>query len=313
MRTLLIGILAIVLAIACNKRQTAEPTPFAQQTPFATPTEAADALVDAASVDDVRKLLAILGPSAKDLIASADPVQDKSRASAFAAKAREKKSIEVAPDDPSRATLVVGRDDWPLPIPLVRIDDKWYFDSEAGREEILARRIGANELDVLAILRRYVDAQREYASKTHGDPHVNQYAQKVVSSPGKQDGLAWRAPDGTWAGPLGPTAAQAIEQGYREKEPYHGYFFKTLHGQGPSARLGTLDYVVDGAMIGGFGMVAWPADHGVTGIQTFIVSYDGVVYQKDLGPGTGTIAPAMDRYDPDASWRRADEEAAGGT
>ena len=186
-------------------------------------------------------------------------------------------------------------------------DGKWHFDSAAGHDELLKRRIGANELDVITICRGYVEAQQRYASETHDGSGVNQYAQRIISTPGKHDGLAWQNADGTWGGPVGRRVATAIEQGYAAKEPFHGYYFKTLKGQGPSARLGKLDYVVGGAMIGGFALVAWPVEYGVTGIQTFIVSYDGIVYQKDLGPQTPTLAAAMDRYDPDDTWKRTDD------
>ena len=184
--------------------------------------------------------------------------------------------------------------------PSCRID-------RVGRDEILLRRIGANELEVITICRGYVEAQQEYASEVHDGSGVNQYAQRIISTQGKHDGLAWRDPDGTWSGPVGSAVARAIERGHAERKPFHGYYFKLLKGQGPSARLGQLDYVVDGAMIGGFGLAAWPAEYAVTGVQTFIVSYDGVVYQKDLGPSTPAVATAMDRYNPDETWQPTDD------
>ncbi len=296
---------AIALSIACTSQPAKSPEPhaFGEQKAFSTPQDAAQALIKAASVYDVPALLAILGPDAEDLVASDDPVQDRSRAAAFVAKAREKNAVEVDPGDPARATLVVGSDEWPLPIPIVSVEGNWYFDSAAGRDEMLRRRIGANELDVISICRGYVEAQREYASEIHDGAAVNQYAQRIISTEGKHDGLAWRNPDGTWGGPVGSSVARAIEQGYAERKPFHGYYFKVLEGQGPSARLGQLDYFIDGAMIGGFALVAWPAEYRVTGVKTFIVSYDGIVYQKDLGPNTPAIVAAMDRYDPDKTWK----------
>jgi hypothetical protein len=190
----------------------------------------------------------------------------------------------------------------------VKRDTEWYFDSKAGKQEILARRIGENELNAITICRGFDEAQHEYASEIHDNSGVNQYAQKIISTPGKHDGLAWQNPDGTWGGPVGEGVAKAIAEGYSNRtQPLHGYYFKILKGQGPAARLGQLDYVINGVMIGGFGLVAWPADYRVTGVQTFIVSYDGVVYQKDLGPDTTKIAEAMERYNPDKTWRETDD------
>ena len=294
-------------------QQPPKPSTAAAQTPlpsgqaFATPKEAADALIQAASNFDVPALLKILGKGSEDIVASKDTTQDKNRALAFAAKAKEKEEVVIDPKNKAAANLGVGNDDWPFPVPIVQRNGKWYFDTEAGNDEILRRRIGANELEVIAICRGYDDAQQEYARQIHDNSGVNQYAQRIVSSPGKHDGLAWQNPDGTWGGPVGEGAAKAIAEGFAQGEPFHGYYFKVLKGQGPAARLGTLDYAVEGAMIGGFAMVAWPAEYRVTGVQTFIVSWDGVVYQKDLGPDTAKIASAMERYDPDKTWQETDD------
>jgi len=186
----------------------------------------------------------------------------------------------------------------------------WYFDSKRGHDEILFRRIGANELDAIQICRGFVDAQKEYASEVHDNSGVNQYAQKVISTPGKHDGLYWKNDDGTTGGPIGEPIARAIEEGYSpgKTSGYHGYYFKVLRGQGPAARLGQLDYVVEGVMIGGFALVAFPAEYRVTGAKSFMVSYDGIVYEKDLGPDTARIAQSMERYNPDKSWHRTDDE-----
>lgn len=185
---------------------------------------------------------------------------------------------------------------------------KWFFDTKAGREEVLFRRIGSNELDAIEICRGYVDSQFEYAEEKHDNAEVNQFAQKIISTPGKRDGLAWRKPDGTWEGPIAEGIAKALEQGYASKEkPYHGYYFKILKGQGPNAPLGQMDFVINGAMIGGFALAAAPADYRVTGVKTFIVSYEGIVYQKDLGPDTLKIFKDMELYDPDKTWRRTDD------
>ena len=213
------------------------------------------------------------------------------------------------PKDANRAIVTVGNDQFPLPIPIVKNNGKWSFDTKAGREEILNRRIGSNELDAIAICRGYVEAQHEYAQEKHDGAKVNQYAQRIISSPGKHDGLAWQNADGTWGGPVGEGIARAIERGYTEKsEPFRGYYFKVLKGQGPSARMGRMDFVVDGAMITGFALAAAPAQHRVTGVKTFIVGPDGVVYEKDLGPDTLTQFQAMDRYDPDKSWKPTDDD-----
>jgi hypothetical protein len=278
------------------------------QKAFANPEQAADTLIAAADQFDVPSLEQLFGPGGNDFVASADPVADKQASLAFAAEAHEKKSVEVDPKNPNRATLVVGSEEWPFPIPIVKRSGKWYFDTKAGHEEILARRIGANELDAITICRGYVEAQLEYASQVHDDSVVYQYAQRVISTPGKHDGLAWQNSDGHWEGPVGEAVAKALAEGYAEKKPFHGYYFRLLKGQGSAARLGTLNYLIEGAMIGGFAIVAWPAAYGSTGIQTFIISYDGVLYQKDLGTNTSTIASAMELYNPDKTWQSTSDE-----
>jgi Protein of unknown function (DUF2950) len=291
-----------------ESKQTAAPATFATQKGFASPKEAADALVQAADQFDVPTLKEILGPDGEALVTSKDTVEDKNRAAAFAAEAKKNLTVSTDSKNPNHATLIVGNEDWPLPIPIVKRDTKWYFDSKAGKQEILARRIGENELNAITICRGFDEAQQEYASEIHDNSGVNQYAQKIISTPGKHDGLAWQNPDGTWGGPVGEGVAKAIAEGYSSRtQPLHGYYFKVLKGQGPAARLGQLDYVIQGAMIGGFGLVAWPAEYRVTGVQTFIVSYDGVVYQKDLGPDTTKTAEAMERYNPDKTWRETDD------
>jgi hypothetical protein len=301
---------ASTLGCAAPAGETARPaSPAAtSQATFDTPEEAADALIAAARDFDVAELVGILGPDGRDLVTTVDRDQDRIRAGEFAARAQREKRVVVDPNDPERATLFVGIEQWPLPIPIVKTEGRWRFDTAAGRDEISRRRIGANELDVIGICRGYDEAQQEYASTRHDDRTVHQYAQRIISTPGKQDGLAWQNADGSWGGPVGEGVARAVAEGFEKGEPYHGYYFKVLTGQGPSAPLGQLDYMIDGAMIGGFALVAWPADHGVTGVQTFIVSYDGVVFQKDLGPDTEKIASAMERYDPDESWTPTEDD-----
>ncbi len=280
-------------------------TPPAQQKGFASAKQAADALILAAKNYDLPALKEMFGPSGTDFISSADPVQDRNLVAAFAAKAGEKSAVTTDPKNPARATLVVGNDDWPMPVPIVRIGGTWYFDSQAGRKEILLRRIGANELDAIQVCRGFVEAQRNYATEIHDDSGIHVYAQHLISTPGKHDGLAWKNEDGTWGGPVGEVVAKAVEQGYTERgEPFHGYYFKILKGQGPAAPLGQLDFVVEGVMIGGFALAAAPAEYRATGIQTFIVSHDGIVFQKDLGPETLEHFKSMERYNPDKTWRR---------
>jgi hypothetical protein len=281
-----------------------------QQKQFDTPKQAADALIQVAGNFDPAAAKEILGPDSDDIIASEDPVQDKNRAAAFAEKAKEKNSIEMDKKDPNRAILLVGNDDFPLPIPIVRRKGKWSFDTKVGREEILNRRIGANELNAIQVCLGFVEAQKEYAAEKHDDSKVNQYAQRIISTPGKHDGLAWQNPDGTWGGPVGEEAAKALEEGYSagQGKPYHGYYFKVLKGQGPAAPLGQIDFVVKEAMIGGFALAAAPAQYRVTGVQTFMVSHDGVVYEKDLGPDTLKIFQGMDRYNPDNTWKVTEDD-----
>jgi hypothetical protein len=276
---------------------------------FATPQQAADALIKAADKFDVPLLDRIFGPDGEDIVETGEPARDRERAEAFAAEAAEKTSVSVDPKNPNRATLVIGKEDWPFPVPIVKRNNLWVFDAKAGRQEILYRRIGRNELDAIQICHGYVDAQDEYALEKRQGYDVNQYAQRIISTPGKQDGLAWRNPDGTWGGPIGENIAQVIEKGYTSKaEPYHGYFFKVLKGQGPAAPLGQMDYVIKGVMIGGFALVAAPAEYRVTGVMTFIVSNDGVVYQKDLGPDTLDIFAKMELFNPDDSWTPVEDD-----
>ena len=297
--------------LLCLVSQAAPEAAAPTQKQFDTPQQAAESLVQAAASFQVPALKEILGPDSEDIVASEDPVMDKERTLAFAAKAKEKQAIEIDPENPNQAILSVGEDAFPLPIPIVKKDGKWSFDTKAGREEILNRRIGANELDAITICRGYVEAQHEYAADKHDGAIVNQYAQRIISTPGKQDGLAWKNADGTWEGPVGEGIARALEQGYSEKnkpQPYHGYYFKVLKGQGPAAPLGELDFVIKGAMIGGFALAAAPAEYQVTGVKTFIVSHTGIVYEKDLGPDTLEAFQKMELFNPDDSWKPTEDE-----
>lgn len=298
------GLIAVSLEGASKSKPDSPAPSQTRQKEFNTPKEAADSLVQAAATFDVAALKEILGPDSADLVNSEDPVADKNRAIAFADKTKEKMSLETDSKNSNRVTLIVGNDGFPMPIPIVRKKSKWLFDTKSGREEILNRRVGTNELDAIAICRGFVEAQRAYAQEKHDNSQVNQYAQRIISTPGKQDGLAWQNPDGTWGGPAGPGVARALEQGYsKQAEPFHGYYFKVLKRQGPDAPLGEMDFMIDGAMIGGFSLIAAPAQHRVTGVQTFMVGPSGTVYQKDLGRDTLKTFENMERFNPDKTWK----------
>ena len=297
------------LGSAEPKKESSAPT--LQQRQFDTSDQAADSLLTAAESFDLLALKEILGPESEDIISSEDSVMDKNRATAFAGKAKEKKSVEVDKNDANRAILSVGDDGLTLPIPIVKRKGKWTFDTKVGREEILNRRIGSNELDAITICRGFDEAQHEYAQELHDDSKVHQYAQKILSTAGKHDGLAWQNQDGTWGGPVGEEVAKALGEGYSAQagKPYHGYYFKMLKGQGPAAPMGEMDFVVEGAMIGGFALAAAPAEYRVTGVETFMVGPNGVVYQKDLGPDTLKKFQGLDRYNPDETWQETDDDA----
>jgi hypothetical protein len=276
-------------------------SPEAGMKTFDTPKQAADALIQAAAAGDQAAVIALFGADGKDIVTSGDAVDDKNRMMKFAELAKQK--MQIKNEGASKAIIDIGPEDWPVPVPLVQSGGKWHFDAKAGRAEILNRRIGGNELDTINLLRGYVEAQEDYASVPRDESGLRQYAQKIVSTPGKHDGLSWRDADGKAAGPMGEELAKALAEGYTDKtQPYNGYYVRLLTSQGPSARLGARDYVWKGAMIGGFAAIAWPANYGVTGIQTFQVNNDGVVYQKDLGPKTSEIAPTIKAYDPDKTW-----------
>ncbi len=280
-----------------------------KQRGFKSPEEAVKALVDAAKSHDMKELLEISGPGGKEVLSSGDEVADKVGRERFV-KAYEEMNKLVSESD-KKVILHVGNEDWPLPIPLIRKGENWFFDTKAGKEEILNRRIGRNELNTIQTCLAYMDAQRDYALKDRDRDKVLEYAQKFVSDPGTKDGLYWEAKQGEEQSPLGPLFAKAVKAGYtpaksREKpKPYQGYFYKILKAQGKNAPGGAYDYVVNGKMVGGFALVAYPAEYGNSGVMTFIVNHGGVVYQKDLGKETEKIASAMTKFDPDKTWKRA--------
>jgi len=298
----------MVAGVALLLSVTASCSSGGKQKSFGSAEEAAEALVAAADPFDAEALKEILGPDGVDLVVTEDTVLDKNQAADFVSLAREAHHVEPDSTDAGTATLFVGPDDWPMPIPIVESDGRWTFDTKAGHEEILLRRIGRNELDAIQVCLGFVEAEYEYASTKHDGAEVNQYAQKIISTPGKQDGLAWQDVDGAWTGPVGENIARVIAEGYSDKsEPFHGYYFKVLKGQGPDAPLGEMDFLVQDAMIGGFALAAAPATYGVTGVMTFIVSHNGVVYEKDLGPDTLDAFKSMERYNPDSTWTETDE------
>jgi Protein of unknown function (DUF2950) len=276
---------------------------------FASPQDAVNALVTAAQNDDTNALHSIFGPTGRDLI-SPDAVQAAQGFKMFVQHLTQEAQLVTNSD--SNVTLEIGTNGWPFPIPLVKQDGQWFFDTAAGKEEILARRIGRDEIGAINVCNAYVEAQREYASEDHGDG-ILEYAQHLRSTPGKHDGLFWPAKPGQELSPLGPFVAQAHGEGYHrtakmmndEQAPYHGYYFKILTRQGKHAPIGKYNYIINGHMIAGFAFVAWPAEWGNTGVMTFIVNQQGKVYQKNLGPKTVNIARAMTAYDPDGTWTLA--------
>src|SRR5262245_8504946 len=291
-----ISFIVVMLALA------AASVAMAQQS-FKTAEEAADALVSAARKGDQKGVLAVLGGDGADIVSSGDAVAD-ALARNQVIRAYDAKH-QVVMEGTDKGVLIIGQEDWPFPIPLVRGNGSWQFDTAAGRNEILYRRIGRNELDAIQTCLAYVDAQQEYADRGVAGNGV--YAQHIVSRPGKKDGLYWPAQSSADESPLGGLVASAATEGYRvgqQPAPYHGYFYKVLTRQGPNASGSVLDYVVRGRMIGGFALVAYPAEYGNSGIMTFLVNHDGIIYQKDLGPNIARIAAGMTEFNPDTTWRR---------
>ena len=264
---------------------------------------AAQALVSAATSDDVANLMEILGPSAKSIVVTRDPVADRKVRREFAALAGQKIRLAPSRGKQNAKTLLAGKNEWPFPIPIVQWNGQWYFDTTQGKQEILTRRIGRNELDAIEVCRGYVEAESDYAEQNRSGNGVPIYAQKILSSPGQRDGLYWPGSSGNNESPMGEIVARALAEGYTNKhEPYHGYYFKVLTGQGPHATGGATSYLDNGVMTKGFALIAWPANYGSTGIMTFVVDKTGIVYQKDIGRRTAEIAAAYAAYDPDETW-----------
>ena len=295
----------VAMAIALAVMASPAPAAAADQRTFATPEQAVEALIEAARAGKVDGLLKVLGPRSRKLLSSGDTVADEQSRSKFVEAYDE--ANEITGEGDKKVVLAVGKDEWPFPFPIVQNGDRWQFDSTGGAKEILDRRIGANELDTIEVCRAYVDAQREYAEQDRNHDGFIEYAQKFLSSPGKRDGLYWPTVLGEPESPIGPLMVDARAEGYNiaptgVHRPYHGYYYQILKGQGAAAKGGTYDYVLNGHMIGGFALVAFPSKYGASGVMTFIVNHDGVVYQKDLGPHTMELAHRMRLFNPDPTW-----------
>ena len=306
MRRSLVFVLAVVLGLASSVL----PAAAAKERRFDSLDEAGTALVTALRSNDQKALAAILGPEGRPLLSSGDPVADRRTRETFVSSYDRKHRFEGRD---GKVTLYVGDDDFPLPIPLVPAGYQWRFDAAAGKEEILNRWIGRNEISAIKTSLAYVDAQMEYYSADRNTDGLREYAQKFASTPGKRDGLYWDTKPGEAPSPLGPLVVAARGEGYRRGEKptaYHGYYYRILTAQGPDAPGGAYDYLAHGRMIGGFALVAFPAQYGVSGVMTFIVNHDGVVYQKDLGPNSASLARAIKTFNPDASWTKVSEKEA---
>lgn len=301
MRLVLVFATAVVLAAGCAKKEAATTAAG-----FNTPEEAAAAFVAAVQKGDDAEIVRLLGPGTENLLSSGDPVADQADRDWFVAAYGAKHSLDADGDD--KRVLSIGEDDWPMPIPIVKKDGKWFLDGAAGADEIVYRRVGRNELGAIDVCRGFVSAQVEYASiGRDGDP-AGIYALKLMSDEGLHNGLYWPVAEGEPESPAGPFVASAAAEGYRKAEgaartPYHGYYFRMLYKQGANANGGAKEYFKDGLLTEGFALIAWPADYGASGVQTFIVNQDGVVFQKDLGEDTATAVEAIKAFDPDASWK----------
>ncbi|MDE2059140.1 MAG: DUF2950 domain-containing protein [candidate division NC10 bacterium] len=309
----LIGRLAMIVVVAlfigvAGTRDAVAADPQRQKS-FASPEEAVQTLVEAVKTGDMETLATILGPEGRPLIASGDAVADTQERERFVRAYDQLHKLERPAE--TKAVIIIGQDEWPLPIPVVKEGDTWRFDTAAGKEEILNRRIGRNELNTMQVCLAYVDAQREYARVPREDDGLLTYAMKFRSDEGKKNGLYWPTKEGEELSPLGVFVANARAEGYSRKPsgdkptPYHGYVYRILTAQGPAAPGGAHDYVVNGKMIGGFALVAYPAQYGVSGVMTFLVNYRGVIYEKDLGPDTEYVARAIQTYNPDQTWKQA--------
>jgi hypothetical protein len=283
---------------------------IAAQQVFPSPDAAVSALVAAGKADDMKVLSAILGPDSDQILSSGDPVADKNARDDFVRRYSE--MHRLAYDEQGRVILYIGAENWPVPIPLVKKDSGWVFDTAAGKDELLFRRIGRNELFTIKVLEDLADAQSEYASNTHDSGSEGEFAQKILSDTGKQNGLYWETAEGQPESPIGPLVAKATAAGYKKDNadnpiPFHGYYYKVLTGQGRNAPGGAKKYLVDGKMTNGFAFLAYPAEYRASGVMTFMINQDGVIVQKDLGPDTAKLADTTSEYNPDKTWQEVDE------
>jgi hypothetical protein len=293
---------AVCFVLPATAQQTGQKT-------FTSAADASEALVAALRTNDEGALLNILGPEGKEIISSGDPVEDKTNRAEFVKRYQQMHRLVIEPD--GTTTLYIGAENWPTPIPLVHKGGAWYFDTPAGKQEILYRRVGRNELAVIQVCRELVDAEKEYYAQPHDGSSSRQYAQKFFSDPNKHNGLYWEPLPGEAESPIGPLLASAAAEGYpqdpnHELQPFQGYYFRLLTGQGANAPGGARKFIVDGKMTGGFAFLAFPAEYRSSGVMTFMVAQDGIVYEKDLGPHTADIAKNMTRYERDSGWCKAD-------
>ena len=299
-----------MLILACLLSTPIVPaTETAAQQMFPSAAAAVSALVAAGKADDMKTLSSILGPDADQVLSSGDPVADKNARNDFVSRYQE--MHRLAYDDQSRVILYVGAQNWPVPIPLVKKNGGWVFDTDAGKEELLARRIGRNELFTINVLEDLADAQTEYASEARDGESADQFAQKILSDSGKRNGLYWEPAEGQPESPIGPLIASASAEGYKKDSngnpiPFHGYYYKVLTGQGKNAPSGARDYLVDGKMTNGFAFLAYPAEYRSSGVMTLMINQDGVIVQKDLGPETAKLANEITSYNPDKTWQEVD-------
>lgn len=304
---LLIACMIVFFFVVLFSRGGAFAATSGQKT-FASPEAAVAALVEAARDENMKDLKVLLGPGSEKIISSGDPVQDRKDREKFVKEYREKNRLEKSPE--GKVILLIGNDDWPLPFPMVKEENCWRFDAQAGKDEILNRRIGKNELSAVQVILAIVDAQREYADMMVDKYGYSEYAQKFESGKGKKDGLHWETSQNDKPSPLGPLVARARAEGYKnsvgKSEPYHGYFYRILKAQGKSAEGGAFSYMVNGKMVGGFAMVAYPADYGSSGVYSFIVNHEGIVYRKDLKKNAAKIAAAMKEFNPDKTWKKVE-------